>query len=227
MKKSIFSRLMMPIFLFILIVTTNCGQKDTLKQNDETTQEVLPSKALTKVDDYNSLTFDQIRLFSMEVQKYCFNQMNSNNKARIWMERISYISSLYKNSIKKTKILELKTLISPELYSTGQRGNFQITLNKWVDNNKVLLGPENIRLILTTMSELRIRDTKDENLSEVMYTAILCPPKCGPSNPCTCSSSSNYCSGNTTVCLTGGCDVSSWGCGDFLAYSCNGKCSVW
>ena len=179
MKKSIFFGLMMPVFLFLLMVTSNYGQKDTLKQSDATHQEVLPTKALTKVNDYNSLTFGQIRLFSMETQKYCFNQMNSSNKARIWMERISYVSSLYKNSTKKTKILELKTFIRPEIFSNKQFGNFEITVDKWIDDNKELFGPENLRLILTTMSELRISDTKNEDLSEVTYTAnILCPPRC-------------------------------------------------
>jgi len=179
MKKSIFLGLMMPAFLFLLMVTTNYGQKDTRKQNDATSQEVLPSKALTKVYDYNSLTFGQIRLYSMETQKYCFNQMNSSSKARIWMERISYVSTLYKKPIKKTKILELKTFIRPEIFSNKQFGDFEITVNKWIVDNKEIFGPENLRLILTTMSELKIRDTKNEDLSEVTYTAkILCPPRC-------------------------------------------------
>jgi hypothetical protein len=225
MKKSISSRYVVPVFLFILIVTTNCSQKDTIKQNEATRQDVLPTKALTKVDDYNSLTFGQIRLFEVGTQKYCYSQMNSSNKAKIWMERISYISSLYKSSIKKSKILELKTFISPELFSTKKPGNFEITINKWIGDNKEIFGLENLRLILNTMSELRIKDTKNENLSEIAYAAALCPPRCG-SDPCptccTCSSESSWCV--SVPCTAGGCQVTNGGCGTFWSYSCNGWC---
>jgi hypothetical protein len=214
------------MLLLFLVISSNCGQKDSLKQPDLSSPAALPTKALTKIDDYNSLTFGQIRLFEEVTQKYCFNQMNSSNKARIWMERISYISSLYKSSIKKSKILELKTFIKPELYSTKQRGNFEITINKWVDDNKELFGLENIRLILTTLNELIISNTKTDDLTEANYAAILCPPRCGNGDPCptccTCSTQSSWCV--SVPCTSGGCQVTNGGCGTLWSYSCNGWC---
>ena len=62
MKKSIFLGLMMPAFLFFLMVTTNYGQKDTRKQNDATSQEVLPSKSICQIMIIISLILHSIRL---------------------------------------------------------------------------------------------------------------------------------------------------------------------
>ena len=219
------------LFLFAIIVNSNCGQKDSALEtlNKPESQQTATKKPLTRVDDPNSISYDQIRLFSQTSQKLVFNKMNSSNKGRIWLERISYAASLYRNSVKKEKILELKTFISSELYSNKlQINTLERSINIWINDNTELLGYNNLRLILTTLSELSFTSESTEEFSEITYMVNPCPPcDTGDPNACTCSTSSDWCSGSN-ICGTGyGCNVTSSGCGTFWAYSCNGKCGMW
>ena len=226
--KRFISILVKLLFLLLIIGNNNCSQKDVEVKNINNQEKQIPAKkALAKVDDPNSLTHDQIILFSTRSQKLLFSKMNSTSKARIWLERVSYVSSFYRNSIKREKILELKTFINAELFSNKLYLNsIEKEIQKWIDNNISAFGLNNLRLILTTLSELAITNSQNNDFSEVTKEANPCPPCDGDPNACTCSTRSDWCSGSN-ICGTGYNCTQVSGCGTFLAYTCDGRCGMW
>lgn len=216
--------------MIIVASIIKCSNKRPDFKQDTTDQALLTStkKALTRVDDPNSLTHDQIMLFRPESQKSLFRTMNSKIKASIWLDRIVYATSFFRASIKKEKLLELKAFITPAFYSTESPSKVEEKkITNWIAENLQLFGVDNLRLILTTLNELKLINSETETLGENIAMSNPCPPcDMGPDNPCTCSTSSDWCSGSN-VCGTGYNCTQVSGCGTFWAYTCNGKCGMW
>ena len=171
-------------------------------------------------------------------QKLAFKDLSSIEKYQLWKNQIAYYKSqkLNKDQIKQLDIL--LNFLSPEIFTEGydksKLAKFEINFvpEALKSFDKLLLfkiiteihSNEYVSNFIQSISTNQLVNTNDN----VIRTFTLGPPAKLPACYCAMNSPIDYCSSgfvNYSVCSISTCsDPSTYGCGLFFAWSCNGLC---
>jgi hypothetical protein len=177
-------------------------------------------------DANQSISRENLAKLGIDTQFAIFNSLTSENKTRIFTEKIETL--LADESITqadKEHLLKLKNYISPKLYEQDDKiedpflKSWQATAFKTLqwDRLKMFLY---IETWLTKEEYTLIADVKKK------YTTIGQSPYTdgGSGNSCVCNSRF-ACSFGFSDCVTGGCTTTTDGCGIIGSNPCEGTCN--
>lgn len=185
------------------ITITSCQKHDVKPIKETSDADINKKNIMTHARELNEYTLAEMQGYSEDMQREIFNEMDNDNKARLWQERIDYAIAQETDETIITRLQQLKAMISPDIFASNAA---ETPITTWVEENIPVLGFSKVKGTVTTLG--------------------------GTSGPsvlsCNCSQSSDWCmsddNGSDEGCRTRSCKSSSVGCGTIWLYGCNGLC---
>ncbi len=213
------------IFCFLTIIVSltfySCQKEKSLYSCDPAI-ELWVKKSLPVI---NKMQSSDILKLDPSIQVPVFRAFSSDQRLGVWLNRIDQILLLGWTEKERLHLIDLRKSLTAERFSdevVRDTEKFQKIKNyekEWVNYGinelgwtKAMIG--NMFARIDTPNE-KINNLKNGNLN----------PSIVDPHECKCSTYDDYCP-VLGSCISGGCIITSWGCGLLFGYMCNGNCSL-
>lgn len=171
------------------------------------------------VNPNSNIDSSNLRMFILKentrsLQNEIFSSLSPEQKANVWSDKMNQVTNLKIWSTKQINLIsEIMSFITPNLYIKGsfEYNNFVDFEKNWKLKAQSHFPKITLQHMLTSYNNLPPNGVPQyEPWSEA--------------GDCECSVAHDWCSGNTESCQTCVCGGTSWGCGAFCVFSCDGMC---
>ena len=191
-----FLLLIFPIFIFAQPKDDNCNECE---------KQYVVNWLKKHENQLESTNLKEMLLIPVQYQSPIFTKLPAKTKVSIWTEKIDQELSKTWTYAQRELILEAKSYINLELYLKSPISETKAKeLKEFAQKLSDVFSREEIIDVFTSLK------------------AISNPQK----RNCNCSTNDDWCPGPFGSCSSGECKNTSWGCGFFWAYSCDGKCRL-
>ncbi|HEX8073234.1 MAG TPA: bacteriocin fulvocin C-related protein [Pyrinomonadaceae bacterium] len=189
-------------------------------------------QAQSKIEREAAKLYGSLNSLSLSERRALFNDLTPEFKAEVWKThlRVYLTSHPELNEKQREVVLSAIALITPRLYTFAEdspewQKNVDEPLRGLSQRFLEVFSRETAQPLLTVLGEAAAQEESSPVLIKKPALTFK-PTSHGVVNgDCSCSTRSDWCSGESE-CLKSACSESSWGCGTFGVYSCNGECFV-
>lgn len=159
----------------------------------------------------NEYTLSDLHTYTEETQRMIFQEMNSDNKARIFRERIDYAIDMETDNNVISHLLVLKGKITPDVFEMNIDSSDEI--EQYIEYIIPIVGYDKVKIITTTLGNSAMISNGGGG------SAVL--------KKCNCNDLQDWCFGSPYAanCKNGNCLGSMSGCGNIWRRACDGRCT--
>jgi hypothetical protein len=215
-KKTNLAMRLFYLFIAILTITISCSKKGItpIKESGKKDEDI--KAAMLHMEEVNTYKYDDFIKYSIGFQKFLFNMLTPENRARLWKEKISKLQELEQTEIKIKSLSELKSYLTAALFTMEK---ISPEIESWIIRNNVIFGTEEVKHMLmileipkATSSRTDGGGVEDEEIEDEIG-----------GSKCTCNVADDFCASGYD-CVFNSCTYKESGCGWIWMGPCNGNC---